>query len=113
MTVTCPKCVVRGQKGERWHATGGRNTNRHGMRRAELVCDVCGYAFSSGWPAALAAAEAISGPDTEPAIVRPAEIRVPQPSLPGAHVQPVLRKSDLSSIGALVNDWKKKQAGDE
>jgi len=111
ISIDCPKCVIRGQKGTRWHATGQRNSNRFGMRRAELVCDVCGYAFSSGRPAALAAAEAISGPDTViPS--QPREVVIPAPMLPGTDIpQPRLRKIGLQAIGALVKDWKQRAYG--
>ena len=115
MTVTCPKCSVRGQSGERWHATGRRNTNRYGRRRAELVCDVCGYAFSSGLPAALEAAEGVSGvDDVQPPPKSPAAPRVLR-VIPGTFVQPpeVRRQRELEPVGALVKDWKLKQAGDE
>jgi hypothetical protein len=52
--VECPKCG----KADRWHATGRFNENRYRRRRAELICNACAYAFSSGLPDAIAAGEA-------------------------------------------------------
>ncbi len=111
VTVECPRCVVRGQSGARWHATGRRNTNKHQRRRAELVCDVCGYAFSSSLPAAMEAAEAISGPDDgQPPTVAPPPAPIPQPSLPGTRV---LRQGNLTPVGSMAKDWKQRAYGDD
>lgn len=106
--VQCFRCHA-----EKWHATGRFNTSRHGVRRAELVCDACGYRFSSGYPAAIEAAAAERGeceitPET-PAVV------VPQPTLPveGAHVR--RDQGFVSPRGwaqRLAEDFKFKQAGD-
>lgn len=104
MTVECPRCANHGQQGHQWHATGVRNTNRHGRRRAVLICDVCGYAFSSGLPAAMAAAEAIGPDDYVPPIDEETAV-VPQPSIPGTRV---LQPSPFTKVDELAVDWKQK-----
>lgn len=108
MTVECPKCAIRGQRGLKWHATGRRNTNRHGRRRALLVCDSCGYTFSSALPAAMAAVEVLSGPDDYAPPLR----TLKQPALPGASVQQP-PASLFTRVRDLLYDWKRKQAGDD
>lgn len=101
--VECPKCFR-----ARWHATGRFNVNRHGLKRAECVCEVCGYAFSSGRPEAIAAGEAITVPqsdapstDTEPST----DFR--------SRLRSAAERGGMVPVGALVGDWKIKQAGDE
>lgn len=100
--VECPKCWK-----ARWHATGRFNENRHGLRRAECICDSCGYAFSSGRPEAIAAGEAViaaSGPEAE---WLPPLVQVPVPTLPHTSIrQPV-------QVGSLAKDWKQKQLGND
>ena len=96
MTVTtdCWKCLR-----SRWHATGRFNHNRHGIRRAELICDLCGYAFSSGREDAIQAGEAAAAARPEPEVSQPA-VR-----LQG--------RQDMAGVGSLATDWKAKQAGEE
>lgn len=97
----CPKCAR-----AKWHATGRFNVNRHGLRRAALVCDHCGYAFSSGRQDAIAAGEALGGVvEVEP------DVRsiIPAPTLPGTRI----RQPGLLPVGALVNDWKVRQSGED
>lgn len=103
--VDCPRCFR-----SRWHATGAFNVNRHGLKRAECICDSCGYAFSSGRPEALEKATAARGPeDTQP--VEPPPIAVPQPSLPHARV--LQQKGDFAAVGSLVKDFKRLQGKDD
>lgn len=103
--VYCPRCFKEG----RWHATGRFNENRHGRRRAELVCDGCHYAFSSGRPEAVTEGDRVRG--DVPSVDAPAEVRsvIPQVSLPGTRP----RQNDFSAVGSLAADWKVRQAGDE
>jgi hypothetical protein len=103
--VECPKCVLR-STASRWHATGRFSTSRHGLRRAELVCGVCGYVFSSGRAEAIAAGEAVAAAAPPPPPPAPTK----QPTLPHAAVR---QPSDLTPVGAIARDFKKLQAGDE
>lgn len=93
-TTDCYRCWR-----SKWKATGRFNTNRHGIRRAELICDMCGYAFSSGKPDAIQAGEAAT-----------ATLPVPKPMQ-----QPAVRlqgRQDMAGVGSLATDWKAKQAGE-
>lgn len=103
--VDCPRCYK-----SRWHATGAFNVNRHGLKRAECVCESCSYVFSSGRPEALEAAAAARGPEDE-APFEPPPIAVPQPSLPHARV--LQRPREFTAVGSLARDFKKLQAGEE
>lgn len=105
VAVECPRCFK-----ARWHATGAFNVNRHGLKRAECVCESCGYAFSSGRPAALEAAAAVRGPEDTPP-VEPPPIAVPQPSLPHARV--LQQPREFTTVGALVRDFKQLQTGED
>jgi len=109
MTVTCPCCVVHARPGQKWHGTGAFNQNRHGLRRAELVCDVCGYRWSSGLPAAIDAGAAERGDNELPPVNAP-PVPVPQPSLPipGLHVP---TSQPFASTRALVEDFRRRQTG--
>lgn len=99
----CPKCAR-----AKWHATGHFNVNRHGLRRAALVCDACGYAFSSGRQDAIAAGEALGGVvEVEPAV----RSVVPAPTLPGTRIRQTV--GGLSPVGTLAHDWKTRQSGGE
>lgn len=99
----CPKCWR-----TRWHATGRRNHNRHGMLRAELVCESCSYVFSSGRPEALTAAEGVTAADV--ALPEPVPSLAPQPSIPGTRVS---QPSSFTKVGSLMTDFRKKQAGED
>lgn len=101
VSVDCPKCLK-----SRWHATGRFNHNRHGLRRAECVCEFCGYAFSSGRPIAIEAGERIVAENGGTAPVDPPLVRVPQPTLPHTSIPRA-----LASVGSLAKDWKQKQSG--
>lgn len=106
--VECSRCFR-----SRWHATGAFNQNRHGLRRAECVCECCGYAFSSGRPEAIAAALAVRGVvEKEP---EAGDLRVPQPTLP--HSRRSDRPADFVTTGELarraIGDYKRRQSGSE
>ena len=106
--IDCPKC-----HGTRWHASGHIHTSRRNLQRAELVCDRCGYHFTSGLPKALDAAAAERG-DCE--LTPDVPVAVPQPSLtlPGAHVR---RHQGFVGVGELarraVADYKRRQIGED
>lgn len=51
IAVECFRCFK-----AQWHATGRFEANRRGLRRAECVCDGCGYVFFSGRESAIQAA---------------------------------------------------------
>jgi len=107
--VECPRCFK-----AKWHATGLFNVNRHKLRRAECVCESCGYMFSSGRPEAITAGELIRGPEEIQAIEGQAPdppVRVPQPSLPHARV--LQQPSEFTAVGSLVKDFKRLQAGED
>jgi hypothetical protein len=93
-SVDCFKCLA-----SVWHATGRFNTSRRGLRRAELVCDACGYGFSSARPEAIAAAEAILQPEPARPIRGNARMVYVPPS-----------RSGLTAAGPLAQDWKRKAA---
>lgn len=98
MTSTdCYSCLS-----SKWRATGRFNENRFGRRRAELICEACGYSFSSGKPDAIAAGEQAQAQGG---------YQPPQPveSQPVVYRQP----ADLASVSGLANDWKSRQAGEE
>lgn len=103
--VFCPHCY----RENKWHATGQFNVNRHNRRRAELVCDGCGYAFSSGRPDAMAEGERVRGEVPSEDAPRELHAVIPQMSLPGTRP----RQDDFTAVGSLVPDWKNRQAGDE
>jgi hypothetical protein len=114
MTVTteCWKCFK-----TKWKATGRFNQNRNGRPRAELICEACGYAFSSGKPDAIAAGEqvqaqagaAVFGDGTS----QPVNVQL--------HYQPGFKaelnmktgKTSFTQTHTLANDWKSRQAGEE
>lgn len=104
-TTDCWKCFR-----SKWKATGRFDFNRNGRRRALLICEACGYAFSSGKPDAIAAAEAVADPDADMSAV------IPQRSLPHTRI-PQQGDHEMTRVGsmavALDRDWKAKQAGDE
>lgn len=108
-TTDCYKCLS-----SKWRATGRFNENRFGRRRAELVCETCGYAFSSGKPDGIEAGELAKASgvnDTEMAAV------IPQRTIPGTRVQQPIGEPEMTRVGslgkALDRDWKSAQAGDE
>lgn len=101
MTVDCPRCFK-----ARWHATGRFNVNRHDRRRAELICDACGYAFASALPEALTTGETV-------AVTLPSP---PPPRVPVATKQPYLSPTaapTMTPVAQLARDFRKLAAGDD
>jgi hypothetical protein len=100
MTVECPRCHR-----AKWHVTGATDTNRFQRLRAAVVCDACGYVWSTGLPAAMQALEAwraahgdepSESPRTEPA---PPTVPVPAPTLFGGTLVP--QSQGFVKVGAL------------
>lgn len=104
LSVTCYRCWK-----SQWHATGRFEANRRGLRRAECVCDACGYVFFSGRETALTAAHvalAASGPSDAPN---------GPPVSTGAAARPSVSRpvEGFSSSRQLVADLKRKLLGGE
>jgi len=130
MTVECPKC----HKAGRWHATGRFDRNRHQLRRAELICDVCRYAFSSGLPEAMAAGELVAATFGQapaaptPAIPQPLPLEVlpvdpceGEPAAGTAGLPRLARRvssstgatgNSMTRVGTLAVDYRQRQTGE-
>lgn len=89
-----------------WHATGRFERNRRGLRRAECICDACGYTFFSGRPIAMDAALVALG-DVD-AVAPPTPTMEPLPRLkpPPASSEP------FTTPGVLAEAWIKKRGSE-
>jgi len=110
MTIECPRCYLRRQSNgtapARWRATGRFVSHRRGVRCAELRCEDCGQVFTSGQRAAIDAAEAIALPPETPGAAPGAAPQ--QPTI----VRPVPRPVPFAAARDLVQEFRRKQAGD-
>lgn len=124
IAAACPRCVVYGRAGTKWHATGRfitRVTIGRAFIAAELACDTLpchGRMWTTGCRDAVEAGQRVRAERGEP----PYELGgidprteaastsspAPQPSLPHSRV----RQDDFTGAGALAADWKQRQGGD-
>ena len=122
MTAACPRCVIYGRPGKRWHATGRFVTKvKLGLAfiAAELACDApeCrGRTWTTGIHEAVDAGQRVRQERGEPAYALndPPEpspaAGEPEPTLPHSRVR---QPSGLTGVSKLARDFRRLQSGDD
>lgn len=103
MTLTCPRCAVRGREHDRIEPLGVAQQDRHGRRRTvvKMRCCDCGYL----WFSALAAVSRAEGLALATGVTSPGVAREPTPWVT---VEDLARR-----YGRQVQDWRRRRAQEE
>lgn len=122
MSPACPRCVIYGRPGARWHATGRFITKIKFGRAfiaAELACDSpeCrGRTWTTGLPYAIDAGQRVRTDRGDPpyALNDPSDPQPgttqEQPPLPHSRVH---QPSGLTGVGRMAQDFRRRQSGDD